>query len=54
MMSNSAIANEETLTSLNQLLDKGIDDVEAGRVYELDEAFDLIAEMVKKRIEETM
>lgn len=31
-----------------QILDKGIDDMEAGRELPLDEAFDLVVEGVKK------
>ena len=34
---------------LTQILDRGIDDMEAGRELPLDEAFDLIAELVERR-----
>lgn len=37
---------EQTLT---QILDRGIDDMEAGRELPLDEAFNLIAELVERR-----
>ena len=32
-----------------QILDRGIDDMEAGRELPIDDAFDLIAELVEKR-----
>ena len=34
---------------LTQILDRGIDDMESGRELPLDEAFDLIAELVERR-----
>ncbi len=36
-------------SSLAQALDRGIDDIEAGRVLPLDEAFELVADLVERR-----
>ena len=40
--------NNKSYNELIQQLDRGIDDMEAGRELPLDEAFDLISQLVEK------
>ena len=44
-MSNMEEINER----ITQILDRGIDDMESGRELPVDDAFDLVAELVEKR-----
>jgi len=41
--------NNTNLNEMAQILDRGIDDMEAGRELPIDDAFKLIAELVEKR-----
>lgn len=40
---------EEINERITQILDRGIDDMESGRELPVDDAFDLVAELVEKR-----
>lgn len=44
----SKVRNVE-FDNLTQILDRGIDDMEAGRELPLEETFDLVAELVERR-----
>lgn len=46
-MSNTPDTMEQN--KLTQILDKGIDDMESGREIPLDDAFELVAELIEKR-----
>lgn len=46
------ISMEKSITNFNEMtriLDRGIDDMEAGREFTIDDAFKLIAELIEKR-----
>lgn len=41
--------NKSEFTELSQILDRGIEDMEAGRELPVDEAFNLISELAERR-----
>lgn len=48
-MENKKTTNNPTYNEMSQLLDRGIDDMEAERELPIEEAFVLIADLVEKR-----
>ena len=48
-MKESETIKKNEIENMSQILDRGIEDMEAGRELSLDDAFDLIAELVEKR-----
>lgn len=47
---NDMILNEQQRTTSFSYLDKGIDDMEAGRVHTVDEAFQIIQERAQSDV----
>ena len=48
-MADNSFVNNQDYNKLAQILDKGIEDMEAGRVLPVDEAFDIIDSLVERR-----
>ncbi len=47
-MMKQDLVNKE-LNEKTQILDRGIDDMESGRELQIEDAFELVAELVEKR-----
>ena len=48
-MENKELEELQGYESLTRVLDRGIDDMESGRELPLDEAFELVSDLVERR-----